>query len=182
MFRIAGIAAVLLVAPAIARDNAISPDGRWRAVVRDQRQPTLTTGGVSAIWLIDTRSGKRRKLYTGGCFRGGWGKPQWSPDGRFVYFDRLESEVSAGTHQVDVRTGKEMRAFDGGLIGIVRTGPYRGYVLTQPHRYWVGGGSYNPIVLVRSDGKEILTVPGSDKDDGKRSLPRWLRAKGWKAS
>ncbi len=181
MFRFIAVVA-LFAAPSSVGESATSPDGRWRAEIRVERQATTERGGSSAVWLIDTRTGKHRKLYVGPVFRGSFWGPRWSPDQRIVYFSKLESETSAGTHQINVRTGEQKLVFDGGLMRVMRTGPYRGYLLAQPHRYREAGGSYNPIVLVRQDGKEILTVPGSDEDDGARSLGRWLLAKGWAAS
>ena len=175
-------AVALFAAPALASNSAISPAHRWRAEVRMERRATTERPGSCAIWLADAHTGKRRKLYAGPVFQGSFWALHWSPDERLVYFSRLESETSAGTHVIDVRTRKEKLVFEGGLIGVLRTGPYRGYLLAQPHRYWEAGGSYNPVVLVRPDGKEMLTVPGSDKDAGARSLGRWLRLKGWAAS
>ncbi len=178
------LTAVLLAAPALAdRNPATSPDGRWRAEVRTERRATMTTPGVNAIWLIDTHSGKRRKLYIGPTYfeRDFW-ELRWSLDNRFVYYSTQESETSGGTHKVDARTGAEQTLYPGWLIGVLRNGPYRGYVLAQPHRYWVEGGSYNPVVVVRPDGREMFTVPGTKQVEGAQALPRWLRKKGWKTS
>jgi hypothetical protein len=48
----------------------------------------------------------------------------------------------------------------------------------QRHRYPANPerGAFNPVYIVRPDGKQIFMVPGSDKDDGERSLEVWQKA------
>lgn len=177
------ITVAVFAAPALANEGgAASPDGRWQAWIKVERPATDSDDGLDSLWLTDRRSGKSCRLFRGHLNTAAIANPHWSLDGRFVYVTTKEAPVSLGTHRIDVRSGTERLVFVGGTVSVLRNGPYRGYLLAQPHRYWEAGGSYNPIVVVRPDGKEMFTVPGSDKDDGAKSLDRWLRAKGWTAS
>ena len=68
---------------------------------------------------------------------------------------------------------------------MIRTGPYRGMLLVQRHKYHPAPrsfGAYDPVDVVRPDGKAMLTVPGSDKDEGEPSVANWLKAHGWSAN
>lgn len=72
---------------------------------------------------------------------------------------------------------------NGTALRVMRTGPYRGYLLIQVHRYdnRPSAGSYNPVLLVRPDGHGEFIVPGSENDDGDLAIDRWLARKGWRA-
>lgn len=68
---------------------------------------------------------------------------------------------------------------DGWLYGVLKTGPYQGHLVfgQQPYRRARGGA--NPITVVSPNGEVVLLVPGSDRDDSRRSLSAWLEEKGW---
>lgn len=71
---------------------AWSPDGR--------RIVFLTTPGTTAryraaIWVINSNGTGRRLLYRSACCIGTWGRPIWSPDGRYVAFGVGVSSTSA---------------------------------------------------------------------------------------
>lgn len=185
------LAIALIATPALADDDsAISPDGRWKVSVRVDRPATSTDDGQDSLWLTDTRSGASQLLFRGAAAQkpernlATFEAPRWSLDGGFVYINADAWATSSAVHQINVRTGAERYVIDGWLSGVIRTGPYRGYLLVGQHRYWPAPryGSYNPVSLYRPDGKRILMVPGSDKDDGDPSVEQWLKAKGWTAS
>ncbi|WP_407675067.1 S9 family peptidase [Pelagerythrobacter marinus] len=71
---------------AIAADPEISPDGRHIAYVR-RTNDIMTDRAVSAIWLIDTRTGRETPLAgrAGDAF-----SPRWSPDGRRIAYASTE--------------------------------------------------------------------------------------------
>ena len=184
--------ASLLPSVAVARvgNTVTSPDGRYRVWVKVERPPAVEglDRGITSLWLTDTRTGARRMVVRGdkrpspgADFTAFWG-PHFSMNGKSVYLSVVAGEVSAGTFRVDLRTGARRFMMVGGVVGVMRTGPYAGCLLVQQHRYWATTGSYNPVVLLRPDGKQIMMIPGSEKDDGERSVGRWLRTKGWRAS
>lgn len=68
---------------------------------------------------------------------------------------------------------------DGWLYGVLKTGPYRGHLVfgQQPYRRAHAGA--NPVTVVSRSGEVVLVVPGSESEDGRRSLTAWLEEKGW---
>jgi len=91
----------------------------------------------------------------------------------------LEADTEA---EVSLVTGQERFVVGGWIYGILRNGPYRGYLIVGEHRYYpaLGSGSYNPDFIIRPDGKEILRIPGTEIDDGRDRLTPWLKMKGWR--
>lgn len=169
----------------------LSPDGLTLAFVREDRKPDGNDqGGLTSLWIADAATGTVRKLLAGrpnddpkrdlAWFR----DPTFSLDGGFIYFEARAWATSGAIHQVSVATGRERFVVDGWLYGILRNGPYRGHLVVGQHKYHgpPNYGSYNPVSVFRPDGTKVLTVPGSERDDGTESLKRWLKAKGWKVS
>ena len=183
-------AAVFSITAAQAGDTATSPDGRYRAWIKIERPPAAegSDRGVTSLWLTDNRTGASRMVVRGEerpspvAEFAAFGQPHFSMNGKSIYLSVVAGETSLATFQVNLRTGARHFVMIGGVMGVVRTGPYAGHLLVSEHRYRREGGSYNPVLLFRPDGKQILMIPGSDKDDGERSLGRWLHAKGWRAS
>lgn len=186
------IATVMLPLPAKAADrpSARSPDGRFVASTR----PTRGTAGASgqapaSLWLTDTRTGQSRELYRGRYSNdpkrnlSSLANPDFSLDGGYVYVEADAYATSPAIHQVAVRTGAIRYVTDGTLYGVLRNGPWRGFLVVQQHRYRRdGNGSFDPFVIVKPDGRAVAMVPGSDGDDPDRALARWLRAKRWTVS
>jgi hypothetical protein len=94
--------------------------------------------------------------------------PNFSLDGHFIYVLADAWATSAAVHQVNVDTGIERFVIDGNSDAVVRTGPYRGYLLVSRHKYHPAPalGSYDPVDVVRPDGHVEFTVPGTENDDG----------------
>lgn len=192
-FRTRAVAALILMAvatPAVARGHAAqSPDGRLRAWIKPEAGAQGASGqDASSLWLTDRRTKRSRLLFRGVPSRDprrdtvSIDNPRFSLDGGYVYVDADAYATSRAIHQIDVRTGTERFVVDGGLLGVIRTGPWRGYLLVGQHRYRANGdGSYDPVLVYRPDGREMLTVPRS-VEDGDGAVARWLRAKGWSAS
>lgn len=191
LIALAAIASVpASVASARTGDAATSPDGRYRVWVKVERPPAVEglDRGITSLWLTDRRTGASRMVVRGddrpsdGADFNAFGQPHFSMNGKYVYLIVVAGEVSLGTFRVDLRTGARHFMMVGGVVGVMRTGPYAGCLLVQQHRYRPTAGSYNPVALLRPDGKQIIMIPGSEKDDGERSVGRWLRTKGWRAS
>jgi dipeptidyl aminopeptidase/acylaminoacyl peptidase len=160
--------------------GTVSPDGRWRATVREERIASPDRPGSTSLWLTDLRSRASRLLLSGRTAEdprrdtARLARPRFSPDGRAVYVEAATWATSAAIHRVEVASGAERYVTDGSLLGVVTSGPHRGALVTQPHRYRRGGGSYDPFLLVRPDGRPILRVPGGEADP-----ERWLARRGW---
>jgi serine/threonine-protein kinase len=76
--------------------SAIAPDGRWIAYTSDET-------GRPEVWLEPLPiTGKRVQLT-----QNGGSHPQWSPDGKRIYFDQGDQMF-----QMDIDTGSEPKAGD----------------------------------------------------------------------
>ena len=192
----AASAALLLcafIAPTRATETALSPDGKLRAGIdhpagddADANDPA-----ASVLWVEPAHGGPRRVLLSHG--REGqdvkrslksFQTPTWSLDGGYVYVNADAWATSSAVHQINAKTGAEHFIIDGGVQGVIRTGPYRGMLLVQRHKYHPAPqlGSYDPVDVVQPHGKVMLTVPGSDTDEGEPSVANWLKAHGWSAN
>jgi hypothetical protein len=182
--------AIIVPASAADRREARSPDGRFAAWVKPLEGPSGASGQpATALWLTDVRTGVSRQVFRGtGSHdpkrdRASLANPDFSLDGGYVYVEADAYATSPAVHQIDVRTGTARYVTDGGLYGVLRNGPWRGYLVVQQHRYRPNGvGSYDPYVVVRPDGRQVAVVPGTTGQDPDRPLGTWLRSKGWKAS
>jgi hypothetical protein len=187
---LATVASIPLAVAAQASNTATSPDGHYRVSVKVERPPAVDgpDHGITSLWLTDLRTGARQMVVRGdnrptdSAAFDAFGEPHFSMDGKSVYLVVVAGEVSLGTFLVDLRNGAKRFMMYGGVIDVMRTGPYAGCLLVKQHRYWDKGGSYDPVVLLRPNGREIMMIPGSENDDGTRSVRRWLRKKGWRAS
>jgi hypothetical protein len=171
-------------------EPVLAPDGRTVAFIHvDGPPPEGGDGNLTSLWIGDGATGQSRKLIgphpatdvkeNFESFDG----PKFSLDGGFVYVSASAWATSPAVHQVSVATGQEHFVIDGAVMSLIRTGQYRGYLLVQRHMYYNSpqGGSYNPVYVVRPDAKQSFIVPGSDKDDGAKSVDVWLKAHGWQA-
>lgn len=172
-------------------DPVLSPDGHTIAFIHTDKAPdNIGFDGQASLWVADAADGSSRRLTVPS------GKdeeparnlnfvhhPIFSLDGGFVYVSAQAWVTSDAVHQISLRTGAERFVVDGSALSVIRTGPWRGYLLVGRHMYYhrPEGGSYNPVYAVRPDNKQSFLVPGSDKDDGEHSVDRWLRAHKWQA-
>jgi len=186
------IITLLAVDPARAaeRAKAMSPDGRLTVWTRSVAGQAGASGqAATALWLTDIRTGTSRQLYRGRPStnpkqnRSSLANPDFSLDGGYIYAEADAYATSPAVHQINVRTGSARYVTDGGLYGVLRDGPWRGYLVVQQHRYRRNGnGSYDPYVVVRPNGRQIAMIPGTDAGDPDRALARWLSAKRWTLS
>jgi Tol biopolymer transport system component len=92
---------------------AWSPNGRWIAF--------LTTPGSAgrfraAVWLVRRSGSERRLLYRSACCIETWGRPIWSPDGKYVAF-------GVGVRSEPARSGIFVIKADGTGLRRVATAP-----------------------------------------------------------
>jgi len=95
---------------------------------------------------------------------GGIAGAQFSPDGRRLYFVSSAWATSGAVHVIDLATRKERFFTDGSSLEIVPNGEYRGCLLIQKHKYFIGGGADDGFWLVKPDGKEVGPV-GEDTEN-----------------
>jgi len=171
-------------------EPVLSPDGSTVAFIHLDAKPTDEGGtSLNLLWLADGASGERWQL-VGPSLNddpklnfASFSRPIFSLDGGFVYVSAEAWATSAAVHQVTVETGHERFVIDGFAVGLIRTGPYRGHLLVQRHKYYTGKrtGSYDSVDVIRPDGQTVLTVPGSARDSGQMSINIWLAENGWQA-
>ena len=168
-----------------------SPDGKLIAFVRQDVLPAgegddgqtslrvaaISTGEVRQA-LGPTRSDDpKQDMHS-------FDNPHWSLEGGYIYVDAAAWPGSTAVHQVKLATGQERFVIEGSVRGIVRDGPYRGYLLIRRHIFprVPGGVTTNPVYLIRPDGTIIFQIDGSASDGGEQTVPAWLYNHGWSAS
>ena len=90
---------------------------------------------------------------------------QFSPDGTKIYFLSLAWVTSGGVHVLDLRTGKEEFVCPGNSLEVIHEGEYKGDLMVRQHRYFLGGGSFDWLWLLRPNGEEIGPIAADDEDD-----------------
>ena len=179
-----------LAGPAGAQDTAKSPDGLYTVAVVPNGKGDDNGTGAQALVLYSTKGNAQRRLLVSRWNEdysqnlAGLSKPLFSLDGGYVYFSSTDASPNSGyVHRFDLKLGVVKSICPGWALRVMRTGPYRGYLLVQTHRYWdrQEGGSYNPVFLTHPSGRRILMVPGSDNDDGELAIDPWLAKMKWRA-
>ncbi len=172
------------------KEAALAPDGHTIAFIRiDGPVASADEDPPTSLWVADGLKGGARKLighHDSGDMKQvfmAYGGPVFSLDGGFVYVTAQAWVTSGAVHQVSLATGQEHFVVDGGVDKLIRTGPWRGYLLVQRHMYYPAPklGSYDPTYVVRPDAKQMFIVPGTDKDDGVDHVTPWLKQNGWQA-
>lgn len=159
------------------RDSApdLAPDGRRVVFVRATpgQMANTATGEEEAteLWVVNTDGGNLTRLVRGvggpkpqdGL--AGMETPQFSPDGKRVFFLSLAWVTSGAVHVVELATRQVRYVCPGNELKVVRAGQYRAHLLVQQHRYFLGGGSYDWWWLLTADGKKEVGVVGEDTEN-----------------
>jgi len=143
---------------------SLSPDGKAVVFVRKGSGKKLESaaGEVEAneLWWMDIQGKPRQLVKPAGSddpkkFLGGFQAPQFSPDGKTVFFMSAAWATSSAVHKVDVATGKTQFVSAGNTLEIVPHGEHQGKLIVQLHKYFLGGGTYDWFWLLEPDGKEV---------------------------
>lgn len=145
----------------------LSPDGKLVAFTR-KSDKKVATGAVddstSEIWIVGTDGNNLRRIVEP---RAGdkveyalalMTRPQFSSDGKKLFFETSAWTTSDAIHVIDLETMQEQFVCDGNALEVIRDGEYKDHLLVQKHKYFIGGGSYDWIWLVGPDGKEVGPV------------------------
>ena len=172
------------------KEPTLSPDGHTVAFIHvDGPATSAADDAPTSLWVADGLKGGARRLighHDASDMKQvfvSYGGPVFSLDGGFVYVTAQAWATSGAVHQVSLATGQERFVIDGGCSAVIRTGPWRGYLLVTRHMYYPAPqyGSYDPTYVVRPDAKQSFMVPGTDKDDNVDHLTPWLKQNGWQA-
>ncbi|PZR71876.1 MAG: hypothetical protein DLM73_14610 [Chthoniobacterales bacterium] len=149
-------------------DPVLAPDGKWVVFVRKVDGKKIATGSdevdPTELWQVRA-DGKEptlllrcREAKEPNQLIAAFQSLQFSTNGKLVYFVTPAWATSGAVHVVDTTNRKERYVFPGNDLKIVPSGEYKDCLLTQQHRYFIGGGSYDWFWLMRPDGKEVGPV------------------------
>ncbi len=143
---------------------SLSPDGKAVVFVRRGSAVLESAAGeveANELWWMELAGGKPQRLVRSAGneepkkFLGGLQSPQFSADGKSVFFLSAAWATSSAVHKVDVATSKEQFVAPGNSLEVVTRGEHRGRLIVQMHKYFLGGGSYDWYWLLEPDGREV---------------------------
>ncbi len=147
------------------RDASLSPGGRTIAFIRgtpgDSVATSLGPDEATEVWVVGADGSGARMLVRGRAAREPeralalMSSPQFSPDGKRVYFLSVAWVTSGAVHAVDVASGEERFVLPGTSVEVVPRGHYAGHLLVTQHRYFIIGGTYDWVWLFTADGREV---------------------------
>jgi len=162
-------------------EPVLSPDKKWIAFVRTIPGKKISTGTGEAdateLWQIRADGKELTALVRpkGGdkmqSILAGFSKPQFSSNGKLVYFLSEAWTTSGALHVVDTTNGKEHFVCPAAEFEVILSGEYRDDLLVQQHRYFIGGGSFDWFWLLKPDGKEVGPV-GEDTENFKETYSK----------
>lgn len=114
-------------------DTQFSADRLWVAFVKHVPE--------SELWLASTQDGSARRLLTARendepqRNLTGFANPQFSPDGRTIFFLAEAAATSGAVHALDIQTSSERFVIDAVQALIIPSGPHVGQLFVQRHQY-----------------------------------------------
>jgi Tol biopolymer transport system component len=151
---------------------SISADKKRIVFVRnisgERVETNLGDEEATELWMVDSDGRKPERLVSGKedsdpqKSLAALGSPQFSPDGLKVYFLSVAWVTSLAIHVIDVRSRIDSFVCPGNTLRVIQRGKYRGYLIAQQHKYYLGerGGSYDHYWLLTPKGKEIRRIGG----------------------
>ena len=162
---------------------ARAPDGRVafvRPTPHDSIPTSLGMEQATELWIADADGGHPRRLVRGSAGKtverslAAMSSPQFSPDGRRIYFLSRAWVTSDAVHAVDVASGREWYVAPGNSVAVIPRGPLAGCLLAGQHRYRPdAGGSTNWTWLLATGGQEIA-LAATDSAGADRRVATWM--------
>ena len=148
------------------REPSLSPDRGLVVFVRGTPGRTVESPidevEATELWLIRANGLEPQLLLSGGAHRQSNGipvaffrSPQFSPDGKQIYFLSIAAVVTDTVFAIDVESSKLRKVCPANSLIVVREGAHVGDLIVEQHRYNSSGGSYDWLYLVEPDGTEI---------------------------
>lgn len=117
-----------------------------------QRRIVKMWSGLKQTLLEDKPANDPKQNLTG------FSNLKLTTDGRVLYFNTDAWATSPAIHSLDLPSGKSSFVSDGALICVISNGEYQGDLMVSQHRYFVQGGSYEAINLIRPNGTAVGPV------------------------
>ena len=150
-------------------EHVVSPDGKWHVFVRTSPGKEMS-GGVGSyateLWQIGADGKNATVLVHPKDGLSGFEGLQFSNDGRYVFFLSDDFATTRGLHVVDTTNGKEHFICSAGGFEVIRSGEYKDCLLVGQRRYFIVGGAYFGLWVIRPDGKEVGPVALSGDGEG----------------
>ncbi len=141
---------------------------------------SLGDAQATELWIADADGSHARRLVSGAAADSveravaAMSSPQFSLDGRRIYFLSRAWVTSDAVHVVDVATGEEHFVAPGNSLAIIPRGALAGCLLVGQHRYRKDAdGSYDWTWLLGSDGHEIAPA-ATDSAGAEQRLAMWM--------
>ena len=138
----------------------LSADRRWVAFVKHVPE--------SELWLASMQDGSARRLLTARESDEpprnltGFADPQFSPDGRTIFFLAEAWATSGAVHAIDVDTLSERFVIDAVVALIIPSGPHSGQLFVERHQYknFPGEGyhAFEWCGIVTTGGQTVRTL------------------------
>lgn len=149
-------------------DPVLSPDKRRIAYVHEAAGKDISAGAGDAaptdLCIMDI-DGKNQETLVHSAeskepedILAGFSSPTFSPDGRTVYFCSAAWATSGSIHAYDFDRKAQRYVMPGNGPQVVPAGEYKGHLLVEQHRYFLGGGSFDWYWLFTPEGKEVGPV------------------------
>ena len=145
---------------------SLSPDGRMVVFVRTVKGEPISTGSSEGppteLWVTDIRTLKAEMLVASKQAEdmkdvlAGFTYPQFSVDGKRIFFLSSAWATSDAVHCVDVASKRQRFVTDGNSLEVIRNGSLKGKLRINQHRYRKGiGGAYDRDYIFTEGGIEV---------------------------
>jgi SIR2-like domain/WD40-like Beta Propeller Repeat len=171
-----------LTASGLDSHPCLSPDGALVAFVRSTPDQTVDPGvgdaeatelwtvrvvGTAAQMRVRGSEGETRETTLAG-----FSAPQFSPDGRQIYFLSQAWVTSRAVHVMDLDTGGVRFVCPGNSLEVILRGESAGHLMVSQHQDFLGGGSYDWLWLITPDGRGVGPIRGDGQQFRELLIPK----------